>query len=98
MLNINKKREGTTLTVMLEGDLDRSTAADMESDVAKDMQDITELIFDLEKLGYISSAGLRAFVKFRKQMDRQGTMTIRNISKGVQDILDLSGLTQFLIG
>lgn len=98
MLNITKKTDGTALTVFLEGDLDRNTTAALESSVMNDLQDKTELIIDLEKLEYISSAGLRSLVKFRKQMDKQGTMSLCNISKGVQEILDLSGLSHFLTG
>ena len=96
MLNINKKKENTTLTVILDGDLDRTTAPELESSITKELQDITDLVVDLEKLNYISSAGLRSFVKFRKIMDKQGKMSILNIGTGVQEILDLSGLTGFL--
>ncbi|MBQ5330338.1 MAG: STAS domain-containing protein [Oscillospiraceae bacterium] len=98
MLNITKNKEGTTLAILLEGDLDRTTALDLETAVITDLDGITDLMIDLDKLEYISSAGLRAFVKFRKLMDKQGTMRIINIRGAVKEILDLSGLAGFLTG
>ena len=98
MLNITKKINGTSLTVALTGDLERTTTADLETSVLNDLDGITELILDLEELDYISSAGLRSFVKFRKQMDKQGSMRLINIKSSIKEILDLSGLADFLIG
>ena len=63
-----------------------------------DLDGITELILDLEDLDYIFSAGLRSLVKFRKQMDKQGSMRLINIKSSIKEILDLSGLADFLIG
>ena len=95
MLNITKKTEGTVLNVILEGDLDRTTAPELESAVINELQGTEELIIDLEKLVYISSAGLRVLVKFHKKMLSQGKMSLINVNKGVKDILDLSGLSGF---
>ncbi|MBQ5316383.1 MAG: STAS domain-containing protein [Oscillospiraceae bacterium] len=98
MFNISKKKEGSRLTVRIGGDLDRTTAPELEADIMKCFEGITELVIDLEELDYISSAGLRTFVKFRKMMNKQGSMQMLNIKSSVREILDLSGLADFLIG
>lgn len=96
MLNMKKTVDGGTLTYYLEGDLDRVTASDFESDIFACLADVKELIVDLEKLEYISSAGLRSFVKLQKQMDKQGEMRLVGVQKGVYDIFALGGFTDYL--
>ena len=60
------------------------------------LTDVKKLVIDLEKLDYISSAGLRAFVKLQKQMDKQGEMQIVNVKKGVMEIFELGGFTDYM--
>ena len=77
-MNINKTQEDSSLTVALEGRLDTVTAPQLEGDLRSAVSGVTELIFDLEKLDYVSSAGLRVLLSAQKVMNRQGKMIIRN--------------------
>ncbi|MBQ6574612.1 MAG: STAS domain-containing protein, partial [Lachnospiraceae bacterium] len=77
MLNISKEANEGTLKIGLEGRLDTVTAPQLE-DALKDSTDsVKELVFDLEKLEYISSAGLRVLLSMQKIMNKQGSMKIR---------------------
>ena len=58
-MNIEKKLEGTTLTIALEGRLDTTTSPDLEEALAASLDGVTALVFDFAKLDYLSSAGLR---------------------------------------
>ena len=49
---------------------------------------------DAEKLTYISSAGLRVLMKINRGMDPP--LTIRNASKEVYEIFDMTGFTQMM--
>ena len=80
MLNISKESNATSLTVILEGRLDTTTAPDMEKELKDSLDDVTELIMDFEKLEYISSAGLRVLLSAQKIMSRQGEMKLTHVS------------------
>ena len=57
---------------------------------------ITELIFDLDKLDYISSAGLRVLLSAQKVMNKQGEMTIINVKPEIMEIFDVTGFVDIL--
>ena len=95
-MNIVKTQEGTTLTVALAGRLDTVTAPQLEGELRTAVNGITELIFDLSDLSYISSAGLRVLLSAQKVMNRQGSMTIRNVKPEIMDIFDVTGFVDIL--
>ena len=97
MLNISKETEGTSLKLSLEGRLDTQTAPDLESTVSSSLEGITELIFDIKDLQYISSAGLRVLLSAQKSMNNAaGKMIIKNVSEEVMEIFDVTGFTSIL--
>ena len=59
MLNIEKKTDGSSLNIALEGRLDTMTSPQLEETLKDSLDGVTSLIMDFEKLEYISSAGLR---------------------------------------
>ena len=71
VLNIEKKQEGNALTVKLAGHLDTNTAPVFEREIAPVLSEIDRLTLDLEKLDYISSAGLRVLLLFAQEMEAQ---------------------------
>ena len=91
MLTINKKTEGERVTVSLEGRLDVSSAPQLSEALQKSLDRTTELVFDLEKLEYISSAGLRVLLQAQKQMNRQGRMRLIHVGETVMDTLEVTG-------
>ena len=95
-MNIVKKQEGTTLTIELDGRLDTVTSPQLESELRSSVDGITELIFDLANLAYVSSAGLRVLLAAQKVMNRQGKMTIRNVTPEIMDIFDVTGFVDIL--
>ena len=97
MLNINVFKKAGTLTIHLEGKLDRNTADEAEERINSEMNGMTKLIIDLEKLEYISSAGLRVLVGLRKRISDRQNMAIKNVQPAVMKVFDLTGLTKYLI-
>ena len=96
MLNTVKQIDGTTLTVILEGRLDSNTAPELDRTLKSALDGKTELIMDLGRLEYISSAGLRALLLAQKTMNAQGTMVIRNASSAVREIFEVTGFSDIL--
>ncbi len=93
---INKTQEGTELTVALEGRLDTVTSPELEEALKESLDGITALTFDLEKLEYISSAGLRVLLMAQKTMANQGTMKVINVCEIIMEVFEVTGFTDIL--
>ena len=95
-MNIIRTKEGTALTVALEGRMDAISAPQLEKELEAEMENITDLTLDLEKLVYTSSAGLRVLLSAQKAMNRKGRMAIRNVRPEIMEIFDMVGFTDLL--
>ena len=69
-MTITKTQEGSKLTVAVEGRLDTNTAPRLEGELRTAVEGITELVFDLSALEYVSSAGLRVLLSAQKVMNK----------------------------
>lgn len=90
------KKEGSTMTVGLEGRLDTTTAPQLESELRASIGGVSDLVIDLSKLDYVSSAGLRVLLAAQKIMNKQGSMTIRNVKPEIMEIFDITGFMSIL--
>ena len=96
MLNINKISTGDSLTLSLEGRLDTTTAPQLEAEVKNGLTGVKELVFDMSELEFVSSAGLRVLLLAQKTMNKQGTMTIKNLIPSVLKVFDVTGFSRIL--
>ena len=92
---ITKTANGDELTIALDGRLDTTTAPELEAELGG-LNDVKTLIMDMNKLVYISSAGLRVLLKAQKIMNKQGSMTVRNISQEIREIFEVTGFEELL--
>ena len=95
-MNIIKTKEGSTLSLALEGRLDTTTAPQLEAALHDAMNGVTELNMDFEKLEYLSSAGLRVILAAQKTMNRQGSMVIRHVNETIQEVFEVTGFVDIL--
>lgn len=95
-MNIIKTQEGSVLSVAIEGRLDTVTAPQLEGELRTAVNGISELIFDIGGLDYISSAGLRVLLSAQKVMNKQGKMTIRNVKPEIIEIFEVTGFVDIL--
>lgn len=90
-LTINN--EGSKITGILNGRLDTLNAVQFE----KDMQPLLdnadkEIVLDCTNLEYISSSGLRSFLKLRKEVNEKGgRLVINNINDELRNIFTITG-------
>ena len=76
----------------LVGRLDTNTAPDLDKhlDVLLARKDLKRIVFDLGGLEYLSSAGIRCFVRARKALEPAGgRVAIVNPQPAVQKVLDI---------
>lgn len=93
-MTIIKEIKESAMNVALEGRLDTTTAPELEAELQ--LEGITELVLDFEKLDYVSSAGLRVLLAAQKVMNRQGSMLIRNVNEGIMEIFEITGFIDIL--
>ncbi len=96
MLNIKKELNGSALKVALEGRLDTSTSPQLEEEMKNALNGVTELVFDMEGLEYISSAGLRVLLSAQKRMNKQGSMKLLHVNDTVKEVFEITGFADFL--
>ena len=96
MMSIVKKQDNGVLTIALEGRMDIVTAQDLEKEINSSLDGVTELIFDLEKLTYISSAGLRVLLLAQKKMNKQGSMKVIRVNEMVLDVFVAMGFADIV--
>ena len=95
-MTINRTREGDALTVALEGRLDTTTAPLLEAELKQSLDGVTDLALDMEKLNYLSSAGLRVLLAAQKQMNKQGSMVIRHVNETIMEVFEVTGFIDIL--
>lgn len=95
-MKINKITENGKITITVEGRIDTKTAPELESIVKSEIESCSELVFDFEKLDYISSAGLRILLGAQKIMVKKGTMKIVNVNDTVNEIFEITGFSYIL--
>ena len=95
-MKIIKNLNGTNLEIALEGRLDTTTAPELEKELEDSVNAANELTLDLEKLDYISSAGLRVLLSAHKIMSRKGGMNVVNPNEIVNEVFDVTGFSDIL--
>lgn len=95
-MQILKNVENSVMTVALDGRLDTMTAPNLDAELRNALEGITELVFDFEKLAYISSAGLRVLLSAQKVMNKQGNMVIKNVCSDIMEVFNVTGFCDIL--
>ena len=91
-MQIEKQRNGDTLTVKVSGRLDTNTAPDLEA--ALKLDGVGAVVFDFAELEYIASAGLRVLMTAQKAMMASGgRMAVAHPNATVQGVFDITGLS-----
>ena len=93
---INKTQNGDSLTIALDGRLDTTTAPQLDAEVTNGLAGVKNFVIDMEKLVYVSSAGLRVLLKAQKTMNKQGSMVIKNVSDEIKEIFEVTGFDELL--
>ena len=93
---INKTQNGDSLTIALDGRLDTTTAPQLDAEVSSGLEGVKTFVIDMEKLVYVSSAGLRVLLKAQKIMNKQGSMVIKNVSDEIKEIFEVTGFDELL--
>ena len=93
MLNIDLVKQDREGELILVGELDVNTAPEAETIVLEAVKRFDRVILNMERLTYVSSAGLRVLKLASIQMRRKGgTLLLKKVAKPVMEVLELTGL------
>ncbi|MBP3721144.1 MAG: STAS domain-containing protein [Clostridia bacterium] len=95
-MKIEKNLNEKNLVVALEGRLDTTTAPQLEEELKTGLEGVTDLVIDLSKLEYVSSAGLRVLLSAFKIMRNKGKMKVTNANELVKEVFEVTGFSDFL--
>ena len=95
-MEIIKKLNNEELLITLKGELNTTTAPELEKVIDSELKGVTTLIFEFADLRYLSSAGLRVLLVAQKIMNKQGKMIVRHPNEDVMDVFDITGFVNVL--
>jgi len=96
-MTIKKTVDGSTLVLALEGQLDTTTAPQLENELKVSLYDTKALTLDMEKLEYLSSAGLRVLLSAQKQMQKQkAEMVVVNVNEIIMEVFEITGFVDII--
>ena len=93
-MDIEKEVNGSTAVLYLEGWMDTANAPALAQALNELDDSVEQLVLDMAKLEYTSSAGIRQIVAIHKQM--KGALTLRNVTPEVKAVLQMIGLDKKL--
>lgn len=97
-LEIKKNITKDYVEIILCGRVNTSTAPELEEFFLDNVSDeVLQLQIELSAVEYVSSAGLRIFLKEHKKIKKQGgEMTLKGVNQEVMDVFDSTGFTRLL--
>ena len=97
-MEISIKEVNDVKIINLEGNLDTNTAKEAQIQLDKLVSDgVNKILVDLEKLEYMSSAGLRILLTIAKKLKTsEGSLKICCLNETVQEVFDISGFSNIL--
>lgn len=96
-MNLTENRDGNNIEIVVEGRVDTTTSASLQQAILVAFQKCSQVALNVEKVDYISSAGLRALLIGQKTANSKGgNMTIRNVQPAVMEVLKMSGFSTIL--
>ena len=93
---ITTEKNGTKAVIRPEGWIDAQSAPEFRAALDALEPEITELVLALQKLEYISSAGLRILLGAHKFMQNNGKMRVINSNDTVNEIFEVTGFSCIL--
>ena len=96
-MTIKLINRGTEGELLLEGRLDALTSPEAEELFLQMTQRFEKLILNMEKLQYISSAGLRVLKKtYMAMVKNDGSLELCHVTKPVMEVLEMTGFAGLL--
>ena len=82
--------------VELGGDIDGKTAREIQEQIFPDLEAASKILFDMRKVAYMSSAGLRMLLLiYRQAQKKSGQIVLVGLSEEIKDIMSVTGFLNY---
>ena len=89
--------KGGYLTIALKGKLDTLRAMSLDERLNDLPEEVINIIFDLDGLIYIASAGLRILYWAQEYTEgKGGNMTVKNVEPEIDEIFEMTGFKDMI--
>ena len=97
-LTVETQDDGAARTITVIGRVDGNTVRSLESTVQQLAgSEVPAVVFDLERMTYVSSAGLCVFLVAAKQAQRAGGKVVFcNLADNIREVFKVGGFNQIL--
>ena len=95
-MTIEIKRTAEQTVIELVGRLDTTTAPALDKTISEDLGTVQNLVLNLKRLEYISSAGLRVLLAAQKAQQKNGSMKVTNVCETVMEVFEMTGFADIL--
>ncbi|BHH83440.1 STAS domain-containing protein [Desulforhopalus sp. 52FAK] len=98
-MNIETRDENGVAVVLLTGEMDTMTSPEAEKFLGNLQQEgKNKILLNLEKLDFISSAGLRVLLATAQNLKGEGgELRVSNLNPDVKEVFDISGFSTLLM-
>ena len=94
-MKMNLIKHGSEGELQMIGYIDAGNAGEVDKILVDLTHQFESLVLDMEKLEYVSSAGLRAFRHAYMEMrQKHGTLAAKNVGRSVMEVLEITGFTR----
>ncbi|MCF8369989.1 MAG: STAS domain-containing protein [Bacteroidales bacterium] len=95
-MKIEIKTTNDILIITLEGSIDSQTAAEVQKTVLEASSDHKNVILELSKVGFVSSAGLRVLLMLYRQIKaKNGKVILVGVSEEISEVMSMTGFINF---
>ena len=95
--SVNTERNGKVTVVSVAGRIDSVTAATLDEELGKIVNDNKMLVLDLQDVVYLSSAGVRSVVRVSKSAQNSGGgVKLARVPEHVAEVLHTVGVMHVL--
>ena len=96
-MKIEARKENGSLTIALEGEINNMAAPEFEKAYLENREDTREVLIDMEKATYLTSAALRVILFIQQEMDdRGGSLAVCRVNDDIMEVLNFTGFSGFL--
>lgn len=95
-MNVEITTNKDIIIISIEGSIDSKTAGDLQSRIMGKVTETNEVIINLTKVNFVSSAGLRLLLMIYRQIkSKDGKVILVGVSEEIRDVMSMTGFINF---